>query len=838
MSRTTGSFETLIRGVSEQVPHDRLPGQNWQQDNMLSDPVRVLARRRGSVMRKELLLAGTTLSAATVEDAGRYKEASFFLEGVEYSLAYRPGTKPVGSTMPACLLYNKVTSDLLLANVGVGDTLAQTVLESGISSVTTVGRFILLAAKSSPTTFTATDRLAATANDAIVWIKGGAYSRTFKITVFPTVGAPIVAEYTTMSSYYDGVLDFSDIATSDPDYQKKVNDRQAAYSTAVNQHIAEAAADIQPQNIAEDLRLALVAAGVTTVTRYGSNLHITGYPTVTVDDGGDGFLAKAVAQTVETSADLSTQHLVGKVVQVVPRSGSSNESYYVQAFPAGEGLTGVQEVIWKEAAGLLVQPGFVFLIGAVVSGVLYLASSPTLLASLSGISDVPGFEPSAAGDADSSPTPAFLGKTISYLRTFQDRLMIIAGATVFLSRSGDYFNFFRASALTLLGSDPIEVFAQGSDGDVITEGVQLDRNLILFGQRQQYAVPGREAMTPQNAYIAIQSAHEDATSAPPVANGNLIFFTQAREQRLTLQQMQTGAYADSFDTFDMSTQLSGYLAGTPLQIVALTSPSMVFLRTREQPNSLHLYQYLDSPQLERLYDAWSRWTWDSSLGTLVAIAAKESGLVAITLRQGEAGVYLVADEFSRDARLDTSPYLDSRRPYLLGGTVQAGWVGEDTTAVAFNDNAGDFKLLGRPVAEAATLFAAVPGQEANAEVGTLFDSYVEPTSPYMRDRNDRAILDAHLTLTKYNVTVSDSAAMIASVGDAEGAGYAEVVNWVYRPSGIWVLNSQQVASTAYVTVPVMREIREFRLRLAARNWLPLTISSIEWSGQFFSTRRR
>ena len=120
-------------------------------------------------------------------------------------------------------------------------------------------------------------------------------------------------------------------------------------------------------------------------------------------------------------------------------------------------------------------------------------------------------------------------------------------------------------------------------------------------------------------------------------------------------------------------------------------------------------------------------------------------------------------------------------------------------------------------------------------VGTYFDSNVEPTNPYMRDRQDKAVLDGRLTVGKLTVTVADTAAMNATI-TAHGTSN-EVLTWVYRPAGSWLLNKQQIAEATSVTVPVMKEIRDYRLRLSSRNWLPLTVSSIEWQGQFFTSRR-
>lgn len=844
MAKRSGSYESIIKGVSQQVPHDRLPGQHWEQVNMISDPVRGLARRPGSVMVFEKLAPSVQIDAPTLDDLSNFKAVDVFLDGSNYSILYRPQARPFGSSMPGILPVRKETGAVLDVQVNPADMIAVDAITGGLSCIAPVGKYLAIGVLNRNTTYTQVDKLAATATQSVAWVKGGGYSRTFSLTVFPASGSPTTVSYKTKNSYYEGVLDTSDILTSDPDYQKKVNDRTHAYNTAVNQYIATAAADITPENIAEKLRLALVAAAVPglTVVRSGSHLYITGPVSVTVDDGGNGDFIKAVAQEIESTDDLTLLHVVGKVVRVTPKQQGAavTPSYYLRAKAPVAGLTGLQEVIWEETAGNEITITFAFLLGAVVGDVLYVASSATLLEGLSGLVDVPRFEPSVAGDLNSQPVPHFLGKPISYMRPFQDRLLVIADAVVYASRPGDYFNFFRASALTLAADDPWEVFAEGSEGDVVTDSVAIDRNLLLFGRRQQYAIPGREPMTPHNAFVAVQSAHEDAQLAPPVASGSLVFFPQVRGTRLTIQQLQTGAYADAFDAFDTSPQLDGYLAGTPRQLVALTGPSMLFIRVKELDNQVFVYSYLDSlSEQSRLFDSWGRWEWSQDLGHLVGIFGFESAMYSVTLREGDAGVCFVVDRFSREPQLTDLPYLDSMRQWQTVGSITPTWVHAAAAGIALPKAAGEQRLLGEALPDYADLFISAPGTEPLALAGTLFESYCEPTAPYIRDRNGRAVLDSLLTLTQYTVALADTSAIRAAIRPATSPVEDEelVLDWIERPAGFWALNSQQIAMQAAVTVPVMQEIRDFRLRLYSRNWLPMTLTGIEWSGQYFTARR-
>ncbi len=845
MSKETGSFESLIRGVSEQVPQDRFIGQHWSQDNMVSDPVRGLSRRQGSLAQVEKLATGVVYDAATRADLAAYKEFTFFINSVEYTMFYRAGTKPAGSSAPGIIVYNKDTNVILDVLAHAPDAAGVTAaLDGGISALTNIAKYVLMAPHNRFPTYTTTDNVASTASIVTGWIRVGNYNRTYTVSLVRPDGSKATASYVTPTSYYPGTLNTSDIPV-DANYQKNVNDRVYAYQTAVNQWIGTANAAIQPGAIATQLCVALNSLGLGFISApVGSHITSGGgaFVGIELDDGGDGTSVKSVGREVESTNDLTPINFPGKVVRVRPLQGTKDGIYYVKAVP-NDGVYNVQfkEVNWQECPGITVAPQFVTLCAEIIGNNFYIATNFLSLAAVSGDNNQQGWAPSSSGDLDSQPLLQMFGKKITYLGNFQDRLMIVSGSTVALSRSGNYVNFFRQSALTLPADDPVEIFAQGSQGDNITDGVLMDRTLILFGQRQHYAMDGRNALTPTTAYVATQQSFEDSNICPPVGNGNYIFFCQQRSGKLTLQQMQTGDYADSFRAFEITSQLDGYINGNPKQILALTSPSMLAVRTTSLTNGFFVFSYLDSAdQTKRLYDAWSRWTWNPVLGTFVGMTSHNGDILTLTLRQALTGNMWVIDRFSRGANLATTPYLDSMRSYSnTTGSIRPGWGGQAQSAIAFGLSAGQYRLLGQPLADYQKLFDAAPGTSTSlAWMGALYEASVEPTAPYMRDAKEKAILDCTLILGSYSITLSKSCAMRAYLrGMTQDVSQeVEIQDWIYRPSGAWVLNTQQIAEIATVDVDVQQEIRECKVRLASRNWLPMTLSSIEWSGQFYTQR--
>lgn len=845
MTKRIGSFQSVVRGVSEQAPHNRLDGQQWAQDNFISDPVRGLARRHGSIMKDEKVVTGA-LSDETFTDLQRFGEQAIEVQGTAYSMYFRKTTKVSGSIADAVYGINRTSRKILDVVTSASDTHIDAALQAGIQAVTSVGRMVVMASSGLPTTYTAPSPWSNTANQTVVWVRGGGYDRKFSIDVqLPVLATPgtwvaVHAEYTTKKSYYGGVLDTSSIATSDPDYVKKVTDIQSAYQTAVNQWIADAAADINPSNIASKLAAALITAGglvgadTSGISTYLSHIKIPNGKSVSVNDSGDGSMLAATGEIIRNLSELTDFHFYNKVTKVQPK-GTSSVGYFLKA-TAKDGSTGsgFGEVIWREAAGQEVIPERIFILGVIVSDTLYLATDVTTLGTLSGVAGLPNYGRSLSGDLDSSPVPAFFTRPISHLTVIQDRLVVVSGATVSMSASGDYFNFFRESVLQLKDNDPIEVYARGAEDDTITYSALLDGMFVFFGNRFQYGISGREVLKPSTAYMPVVGTLEDTNNTSPASTSDSIVFTQTRNNRLTVQQMRTGAYEGTLKPNELSLALDGYLSGNVIQVLALSAPSSLFIRTTDLPNGVFTYWSLDAGNGERVQEAWSRWVWDPSLGATVGLSTIEGSVLSLMLRDGVGATYLVLDEFERSGAISYNPYMDSQRHYTTVGSIGLGWSGEAATVCAFTQKSTDRYMIGRTLTDLSVLTTSYPDDLDALNVGVLYSSSVDITAPTVKDYQGNPVLSGRLTLTSYAVTVSNSAAMQAFV--SRDGTLSMVEDWVYRPLGSWSLNEQDIAALETITVFIMEDSIKHRCILKSRGWLPLTITSLEWEGQYFAPR--
>lgn len=844
MTKVSGAYESVVRGVSQQVPQDRLSGQHTEQVNMVSDPVHGLARRHGSITVSEAMLPHNY--ADLLANTAGHRAHKFSVAGAEYDLLYRSGIRDrVTDHDDTLFCYARDESRFL--PVVIHDTIAtQALRHDGVSALCQVGRFLLLAGNGYDTTWTTTPLWETGENQSrlAVWLRGGAYSRTFKVTLTDRLtGDKTVISYTTKSASFPDLLDTTDLLTSDPDYQKKVNDRVNDYNSKVTSWIGEAAADIVPSNIATKLKEQYDALGFAPATVVGSTLIIEDaqWGEVAVDDGGDNSLVEAVGNVIEAAEGACPVHYTGKVVKVRPSKESPETAFYLQAYPKDGVASGITEVVWREGTAATVTPQRLFVVATVEGGTLYVSDSIEWLEGQIGpdtADDIPRFSERKVGDDISCPVPNFFGKRIDALWLHQDRLHVAAGPIVTASRRGDYFNFFRASVLTLKDDDPYEDYSLGSEEDVIKYAIQFNQDCILFGLKGQYMISGRVVQTPKTASIVSISRYESTVDAAPKASGNYVFYPAKKgppEKRVTaLFQMQPAALSNNPESPDVSQQLDNYIQGTVLELVTLATPNTAIIRTDASRNGFYLYNYLDrADNGQRVLDAWHRWNWAPLVGSLMGLSISAEGAVlAYLIRQGSDGAaWIACERLTLSGAPSDLPHMDALRsqdspgsltgldPSLIakafGGGAAKPWLGNTLEQIAANPNPADY---------------------TGAWMGVHYDSYTVPTNPFPKDRNGKTITFGRMTLGTVKVSLAYAGGcVIASRRNGVTATVAEFNG--FRVGSPAAVPGTQPILTATVQGYIGGEVRESSYSIASKRWLPLTITAIEWTGQLFNRQR-
>jgi len=950
MAKVSGAYHSLSRGVNQQPFEARLDGQHGEQVNMWSDPVHGLTRRRGTLYQGSVSsnLYGPSYFQRSEFQQQEYRTwlASFrtisYTVGSEELLVHYPSkprplwlseasyeegagisvTRKISGAHP--LAASSAILTVSTGASGVESNAAWAAISKGFSGAVQVGEYVVLVPNN--TVFTVPQEINWWANainkDYGFEIRQGMPNRKYTLTAMVD-GVLYTSSYTTPSSSYSGTLDTSDIPFSDPEYQKKVNDRLNAYNDAVTKWITTAAQETRPAYIAS--RLATFGAVQAAVAAVGGIIYhagdtstsgafaidnVTGRVTApTLTDGGSGSTVTMTNLTVTSTDALPSRHLYGHIVQIKPERGTA--SYYVQAVGQGAGAWG--PVRWEECPAtfsaainspLLILALNPARIGTALDAVGVARGTVAGLAHLSSTigsaapNSIPQFNSRLVGDEDSSPTPAFFNKQITWVGMFQDRLAFAAGGVLNFSEVGNYFNFWRTQTLTVPDNDPVEVYALGSEADTIRYSVIFDRSLLLFGDNQQYSIDGRNPLTPSTSSIIQSSAVEDATDCPPVVGRDLVFFAKRREGSTEVFQMEVGDVSDTSRFTGLGMQLSDYIRGKPAQLLYVSSPSMLLVRTDEMPHSIYVFRFIDHGN-ERIMDSWSRFDYAPAFGLIYSMFYHEDSVhlrVAREAWKDENGIvwtgangyfgYSALEKQSLLPQVPGVPYLDSMRradslwvsgmkgvptsrdwwdrkyPFLATVFTRDRIAGYLTTDPAQPKNA--YWLHGvipcvNTLADFNATFAYIPAGLAARHpdwcaLGLPFESSVELTSPVRRSQSGQPIMQGRLTVNRLDVYYKDAGGFSASVTSRYGiAEQHNDFDWVAVNTDYGTITSLRfngrilgMADNMVGVIPVTsgstpvhvgREVKDYTCTITSRSWMPLSITRITWTGQWFMNHR-
>lgn len=629
MARINSQYPALSGGMSQRHERALRTNQLREQRNMVFDAVVGLTRRPGTTALHS--------RAGSVASPANHREFQFQIGDEDFCLHYRTAGPAVGTD--GVVVVNDTTGTILAApTTQGGNPMVTTVLENGASAVAAVGDLVVLAPATEEPTASVTYPWAAASNQRqhVVWVRGGAYSRTFALRLLRG-NQKLVIEYTTLEASYPKVLDTSDLLPTDPDYSKKVNDRTNAYNSEATAWIAAALADAAPENIADKLADALRDSSfldpAATVTVQGPYIYIddVSIDEVETDDGGDGNLMRGVGNVVGSPELLTASAQPGKIVKVRPGNSETGDVFYLRAV-AKDGGSDFTNVTWEEAAGEITTPGHLFAYLTVVGGVAFLGGTVSWINAQTG-RNFPEPAASASGDTTSNPAPAFFGERVTALAVYQDRLIVCRkDGYVAASRPGDYFNFFRDSAVTVIPSDPVTFFIIGGDGDTVRHAITYSESLLLVGDERQYAIPASVTIAPGTAGATPFSETPGMATVRPDVISESVYFARFHNGYGSLHTMRPGRTVKTPYVAEVTENVQTLIDAQPLTVVPMVTPEIILLRTagarmivadyrHTEGGEAYAPHYWDFPGSGSLVGLWQyrgevRMLWDGGAGTL------------------------------------------------------------------------------------------------------------------------------------------------------------------------------------------------------------------------------
>jgi hypothetical protein len=595
--------------------------------------------------------------------------------------------------------------------------------------------------------------------------------------------------------------------------------------------------------------------GGITATRIGTTIEVEGSSAFTIEAKGakdkEGLVA--YQDIVENISKLYSQGKNGRVVQI-SNSTANEDNYYVK-FIADNGVSGTG--YWEETVAPNVSIG------------LTAATMPHQL-----IRNVDGtftfqrstWEPRLVGDNDTNEHPSFVGSTIQQLFFYNNRLGALTEENVSMSQSGDFFNFYYASALTVVASDPVDISCSSIRPATLHGVVPVPQGLVLFSRSQQFLLQSTQGvLTSTGSSIKTISNYEMDINNDPVDLGTTIGFISKTPSYTRVFEMQTRGQDESPVVLDISRVVPEWIPATIDQVVSSPQNSILSLASTGS-SSIYLFRFYTNGE-QREIQSWFEWDMSGHVvhhcidrDVFWVITLQQNGYViqkASLVQSPTTSTFLTSDGSRVDPRLDLWAAPSSKSYVTISGQEYTKLYlpfkhdsGKTLCVVTANpgqatpvySNSG-LVLFPNVFLDGGGHYALIPELDLTAEdliVGYTYDMDLEMPQIYYRtgDGNSQSDYTASLTLARLKFIFGvggDVVFKLQSRGRTEWHDTESV-----RDANYYLANDIPFLNTSQYSIPIHQRAENIRLRIFSDSPFPVSLLSMKWEGNYsprFYTRR-
>jgi hypothetical protein len=397
-------------------------------------------------------------------------------------------------------------------------------------------------------------------------------------------------------------------------------------------------AAISTDNIASQLfsQMSGLAASGYTINRYGSVIHIsrTSEFTIRCEDGFNNGAMLALKDQVQKFQDLPANAGVnGFAVEVIGDKQTGFDDFWVKFDSTGTGA-------WKET----IKPG---------TRLGYTATTMphTLVRNADGTFT---FAPTVwndrtVGTLTSNPDPSFVGKKITDIFFYRNRLGFLADESVIFSEASEFFNFYRTTVTELIDSDPIDVTVSHTKVSTLQHAIPFNRQLLLFSAQSQFVVEAGDLLTPKTIAIKQATEFESDPNVKPAGIGKNVYFALTKGDYTGVREyFPVDEISGINDSVEITGHVPQYIPKNCYELAPCLTEDILVALSKTDRSSMWVYKFYFNNN-EKLQSSWSKWTLDSTdsilnvdfiLSEMVLVIQRSDGLYLekLSAAVGDIGV--------------------------------------------------------------------------------------------------------------------------------------------------------------------------------------------------------
>tara|TARA_Y100000385_G_C13101662_1_gene644911 strand:- start:1369 stop:4116 length:2748 start_codon:yes stop_codon:yes gene_type:complete len=371
--------------------------------------------------------------------------------------------------------------------------------------------------------------------------------------------------------------------------------------------------------------------GFGTTSRYQFNVAARG--------GSTNRAMLVVKGSVQSIADLPSQCFDEAVLKVTNTDESNSDDYYVKFEAQAEGIPGSGS--WIET----VAPGIQTTLNSstMPQALIRQPNGNFTLEPLNSDSAFEGWGEREVGDETSNPTPSFVGKSISSMFFYANRMGMLADDSVILSQPGDYFNFFVESALAVSDADPIDLTASSTKPAFLRSAIGSNKGLILFADTSQFLLATTEiAFAASTVKMTEISNYYYRSQCPLLNTGVSVMFASESTTYSKVLEMAIDSVENRPQVAEITKNVPEFLPSNLLWGESLPNNSMAVFG--DDSESVYVFKFLNNGG-ERQLAGWSTWTYPAN----IVMFGSEDDLMYLIMFDGTNHI-LVESELIDDAK--------------------------------------------------------------------------------------------------------------------------------------------------------------------------------------------
>lgn len=568
---------------------------------------------------------------------------------------------------------------------------------------------------------------------------------------------------------------------------------------------------------------------------------------ITTSDGVGGENLLSTVYNVKDISDLPARAPEDMIVKVVEEGAAKESAIYLVATKEGG------KIIWKETTAPNVMTGF------------NEATLPHILIRDSigedGIAEFTlktgDWEPRRVGDENNNPMPSFFDadkpRTLSTIGVFQNRLFVTSGEYLILSRTDNYFDFFRYTTKEAVDSDPIDIFSDNNQINILKSHQVLGGDLLLFSDNAQFLLRGDIPQTKKTAILSKINSYECLAGVKPVSTGENLYFPFSYGRYSGVREMFTSDYSNTKRASPITSHVDQLIDGDIRDMSTSTNVNTMFCVAEGNTNILYVYDWLIQDE-GKVQSAWHIWELPS-LTKIHAARYIDSTLYIISTDQ-KGTTILESIDMGDDLQneLDFHIRLDRKQLATFSYNVVSGmWESNALDYVPYelstveviqvNSEHEEYNGIPIPVIYEDGIFKTdYPLSERldsnpKCVFGELIPIEYEPTQPNIRDY-------------KGNITSLNKPVIGTLVFNFDKVGnfsvevedkFGMVIEHEFNNRKIGAPNNIVGHSWSYElteTIPVRRKSEEVFFRLKSTYHTEVQLRDIEWTGQSNPRKKR